>query len=337
MKYLLYLTLVIVTSLRAFSAPGDVEIMQRNALGGNEIKTLPATADQFIGFDSFGELTVKPGGSIGGLSRAAWTTAVTTLLNNTEHVGPIAADWECAALPAASDSNTTQLKVLADGTDRNVDFHTNVTVYRLGGGEVTEDYTVPANTSAHFVLEYNNSRWEIIDIIIDDEAANTLYAGPASGGDDIPTFRAMVAADIPNDLLDSQHYAAASIDGEHLSADARGTFIETLSADHTLSFDPATGEGCGSIHYVTAACDIQFPDAPTRATWTIIVDGVVTVSLVPDPAATADTLKLDGTALTAGNEVDSTGVTGDVAVVSYRAADTLFVSSNSWVDGGAAD
>lgn len=78
------------------------------------------------------------------------------------------------------------------------------------------------------------------EIGLDTQTANYLFAGPTTGAATAPAFRAMVAADIPNDLIDSQHYAAGSIDHEHLAADViNGATLEASIAadDEILIYD----------------------------------------------------------------------------------------------------
>lgn len=336
MKYSLLLSLLLIGSAVAqnITVPGGA--ITAGSVGPTQLASTAVTPGSYtntdLTVDADGRITAASNGSGGGsgLSRSAWTTATTTLVNDTEHVGPIAANWVCAALPASVDGNVTELKVLCDGTARTIDFFTNVTVYRLGGGAVTEVYTLPINTSTHFRLEYNNSRWDITDIIIDSEAANTLYAGPGSGGDAVPTFRAMVAADIPNDLLDSQHYAAASIDDEHLSNDARYVAVSTKSSGpYTIGTD-SSKELKGGFLVATGAMTYQGAvTLVTGMSWTIKANVAGAVVFNPD---NAHTITLDGVALAAGDSITSTSTLGDVATFTATSTTTIDATTNGWTD-----
>lgn len=54
------------------------------------------------------------------------------------------------------------------------------------------------------------------------QAANRVFAGPASGADAAPTFRALVAADVPQAAV-TQHQAALSLLGSQLSGNITGS------------------------------------------------------------------------------------------------------------------
>lgn len=122
--------------------------------------------------------------------------------------------WTLPASPSAGDIIRVDVINAAATT---ITFVTT-SPYRTGEGSTA---SLVLNPSTHqLVFVYSNSKWRMADSGIDTETANYFYAGPTSGGDAVPTFRAMVAADIPNDLIDSQHLAAGGIDNEHLADDA---------------------------------------------------------------------------------------------------------------------
>jgi hypothetical protein len=55
------------------------------------------------------------------------------------------------------------------------------------------------------------------------EAANKLFAGPTSGSDATPTFRTMVAADVPNSLITLAKIANAAANSKLLGSGASGS------------------------------------------------------------------------------------------------------------------
>ena len=60
--------------------------------------------------------------------------------------------------------------------------------------------------------------------VLNTESANTIFAGPASGAAAIPTFRALVSADIPNNAANTtQDYIqySKSVNMEILSPDVK--------------------------------------------------------------------------------------------------------------------
>jgi len=138
--------------------------------------------------------------------------------------------------------------------------------------------------------------------------------------------------EILDDTVDSADYAAGSVDREHLSADAQGVFTEKLAASHTLSLDATTGEGYGSVVYVTAASVVlTLPAVATGAQYTIISN---TANIVTVDANASDLIILDGTALDDGDSIDSPAAAGDIVTLTYYDATGWFASSNTWVDGG---
>jgi len=89
----------------------------------------------------------------------------------------------------------------------------------------------------------------------------------------------------------------------------------------------------GNVIYVTGAYQIDLPAVVAGMSVTVISTTAAVVSVNPDGS---EQFRLDGPTITAGNEVDSTGAAGDVAVFTYYGAGVWYVTSNTWVDGGAS-
>lgn len=113
--------------------------------------------------------------------------------------------------------------------------------------------------------------------------------------------------------------------------------VQTNTATYSTAQTLTAAQCYGSVIYITGEMDVQLPAVVAGMSVTIIADAAEVVSIAPDAGGTADTLRLDGTDQTAGHEVDSTGTLGDIAVLTYHSADKWYVSSNTWVAGGAAD
>lgn len=73
-----------------------------------------------------------------------------------------------------------------------------------GGGGPINTLLLTVCSTANTTLWLTGSTWGCIPT----QTANTFYTGPASGGAALPTFRAMVAADIPNGILTNAKFNA---------------------------------------------------------------------------------------------------------------------------------
>jgi len=109
------------------------------------------------------------------------------------------------------------------------------------------------------------------------------------------------------------------------------TYEEKHAASHTLSFDETTGEGYGSVHYVTSAATLTLPAVSDGASYTIITIGAIAVSLDTNAS---DLMYLDGTALDDGDKATNTSTAGDIITATYYDATGWYCASNSWTDGG---
>jgi hypothetical protein len=129
------------------------------------------------------------------------------------------------------------------------------------------------------------------EIGLDTQTANYLFAGPTTGAATAPAFRAMVAADIPNDLIDSQHYAAGSIDHEHLAADV----INGATAEASIAADDEI------LIYDTSATALR------KMTRSNFVSGLAGSGDVVGPSSSTDNAiaRYDGTT---GKIIQSSGV-----------------------------
>lgn len=116
--------------------------------------------------------------------------------------------------------------------------------------------------------------------------ANKVYAGPASGGDAVPTFRTLVAADIPT----------------------------TVTA---RNYGCAVGDPAGSALSTGVLCYVVVPSACTIVAWDILVDsGTATVDVWK--VATGTAIPTDAASITAsavpaissGTAIHSTTLTG---------------------------
>lgn len=167
-----------------------------------------------------------------------------------------------------------------------------------------------------------------------ETTANTVAITTATGVTDIDFGTLQIvddASNVANDTIDSQHYAAGSVDGEHLSADARGQFSEVLTGagPHNLSISATTGEGYGSIHYVDTASTVNIPAVQDGCSFTIVTIGAIAVTVDIDGA---DQLRLNGSPFDAvGDGATNSSTAGDTIVITYYSADGWHaISDGNW-------
>lgn len=110
-----------------------------------------------------------------------------------------------------------------------------------------------------------------------------------------------------------------------------GVYEEKHAASHTLTFDVSTGEGYGSVHYVTAASTITLDAATDGSSGTIITIGAIAVSV---DVNAVDLAYLDGVALDDGDKATNTSTAGDILTWTYYDATGWYFATNGWTDGG---
>jgi hypothetical protein len=83
-----------------------------------------------------------------------------------------------------------------------------------------------------------------VDAVLDEEAANTVYAGPASGADATPTFRALVTNDLPNDGVTYAKLQNVSATSRVLGRKTSGAGdAEELTLSEVLDFISSAAQG----------------------------------------------------------------------------------------------
>lgn len=153
---------------------------------------------------------------------------------------------------------------------------------------------VTLGASAAAVLDLSTQ-----EIGLDTQTANTVFAGPASGIAADPTFRALVAADIPNTAVTPGPYGSATQVGT-FTVDAQGRL--TAAANVTVSgVAPSAHQLDGALHTVSGLTAGHFLKALTANTFGFSVHGLTYGDVGADAAGSA--------AVVQGNLDTHTGLT----------------------------
>ena len=134
--------------------------------------------------------------------------------------------------------------------------------YTWDGGEWERQAAISTITFADttpiaFSVAYPDNFSATITSSLDSQVANTIFAGPTTGADAAPTFRALGAADIP---LATSGTTGAVRPGAGLAVDALGVMNHSNTAVAGTYAGPVTIDAQG--HIVTAQTTLQASDIP---------------------------------------------------------------------------
>lgn len=161
------------------------------------------------------------------------------------------------------------------------------------------------------------------------ESANQVFAGPSSGGATTPSFRALVAADLPSGSGSSAIMGSA-----------------TAVALTTTIYIPIAGGGLSST--TEGAVDIPAPVASTLSNFYVELSAApgvgnsVAVTVRKNAADTALTLTITGTAVSGSDTTHTVTVAaGDLLDIKVVPTGTIvatpnFLTSMAWASSGAA-
>jgi hypothetical protein len=141
--------------------------------------------------------------------------------------------------------------------------------------------TFTDSTPLNFAVAYPDNHSAVITTTLDTQQANTAFAGPATGADAAPTFRALVPADLPD----------ATSSSKGIIEPGTGLVVSAGVLNHSNSVTPGTytkvtvdAEGHTSVGALLDAADVPDLDAAK------ITTGELPTARIADDAITIDKL-----------------------------------------------
>ena len=164
--------------------------------------------------------------------------------------------------------------------------------YRWSGSAWSQEagiqtVTVTESTPLSIVVNNPDEFTANITLTLDTQVANSVFAGPTTGSDAAPTFRALVPADLPD--------ATSSAKG--IIQPGTGLAVASGTLNHSNSVTAATKSGItfDAQGHITAAVDLVASDIPDLAA-TKITSGELPTARIADSAITAAKLANKSTA-----------------------------------------
>ena len=164
--------------------------------------------------------------------------------------------------------------------------------YRWSGSAWSQEagiqsVTVTESTPLSVVVNNPDAFTANITLTLDTQVANSVFAGPTTGSDAAPTFRALVPADLPD--------ATSSAKG--IIQPGTGLAVASGTLNHSNSVTAATKSGItfDAQGHITAAIDLVASDIPDLAA-TKITSGELPTARIADSAITAAKLANKSTA-----------------------------------------
>ena len=147
--------------------------------------------------------------------------------------------------------------------------------------------TITESTPLALAVSYPDAYTANIAITLDTQVASSVFAGPTTGVDAAPTFRALVAADLPD--------ATASAKGAIIPGTGLAVTGSTLNHTNTVTAGTTSGITIDAQGHVTATTALVAGDIPDLDT-SKITTGTFATALIADAAITADKLGNKSTA-----------------------------------------
>lgn len=152
-----------------------------------------------------------------------------------------------------------------------------------------------------------------------NQAANTVFAGPSSGGAATPSFRPLVAADFPATLTSDTtgNAATATALENNPAACPSGEYVSDIAANGTLTCSTPAGGGSGTVTSVSVTTANGVSGSVANATTTPAI--TLTLGAIT-PSSVAAVGAVTGSNLSGTNTGDQTTITGNAGTATALAA-----------------
>ncbi len=229
---------------------------QINVLQANGTLT-GAVSGNFYGLNFYGDTGNSTGGvaTAEGISAAMWHSASYNI-----------AGFAGAHIQAGSQSASTVTSLYG----LRVSMYPNATTTTAYGLKVQD----VAGAGTNYALYTGTGKVRFGDEVIltgaltlPAEAANTVFAGPTSGGSAVPAFRSLVAADLPAHTHDDRYYTESEVDAL-IAGTGSGSVTSvgmTVPSFLSVAGSPVTSAGTLAVTLATQAQNTIFAGPSTGA------------------------------------------------------------------------
>jgi hypothetical protein len=259
-----YATGAITDFTRTFLASGTDGATSRLYLGVGAVGALEVVTSSFIATGAVGSGAIADGG-VTSVKIASGNVITTSIADSAVTTAKINNDAITAAKVA--DNSVTIVGVdppISVGSFIGQQYVDSVTNFeytwdgsawqRLAG---IASIAFSDSTPLSFTATYPDAFSATITTSLDNQAANTIFAGPSSGSPSAPSFRALASTDLP---IATSSARGGVLPGAGLSVAANGALNHSNSTVAGTYAGPVTIDAQG--HIVSALADLQASDIP---------------------------------------------------------------------------